>query len=252
MEGTKMDTETEVDEVVEKIQDFQNKGTTCYVWGRISGPYDGCFYLNVVGIVKGDKVYFAAEINQFSRYKHLVADTKYPNEILKTGCVKVEDVTSLLSNFRDVEVKSLAVIEEDTPYALMGYVLEMCKELGLPRPEGFKCKICGSKFSDRDDVQFLEGEFRGNGGIGIEVDAPLCMDCFNERHCCNCGDEIEPYQGCVNDQDECIYCADEKTCSECGEKIVPDWRLTEEDIANWQNGICDDCLAEIAEDTSEK
>ncbi|MEK6832711.1 MAG: hypothetical protein AABY32_01575 [Nanoarchaeota archaeon] len=234
--------DVEIDETVEKIKEFSNKGIPCYVWGRITGPYSGCFYLNVIGIVKDDKCYVTAELNSYLSYKQYVAPSDYKSDYLTVGCVKIENIEDVLGRgYREIKVKPLTDIVEDVPYACVGQVIDMIDDLGYDRPEGFVCKCCDTPFEDKDDVMYLEGEFRGNGGIGIEVGAPVCQNCYLERHCSYCGEEIEIYQGDLDEDSHCIYCCKEKICIKCGEKIKIDWYNKEKDVENFIKGICSDC-----------
>jgi len=217
--------------VAQKFAEFEKQNGPSFIWGRAGSPYDGCFWLNVVAFVKNGRAYITLDLAR-TRFKHRRAQSAYPNiPSLCAGCIDADNIEDVIE---DIEFHPLADLCANTPHAHVKNVVDMLDGLGMEY-DGFRCASCGYVFQSHDDTHYLESEFRGNGGIGIEVGAPICADCYCERRCGYCGAEVEVHQNCIDDEGHCIYCAPDRV-DENGEKISLDYDSTEEDIKAYLNG----------------
>jgi hypothetical protein len=237
-------------DVVKEFRAFEKENGPSYIYGHILAPYSGCSYRNACAIVKGDYAYVTADLCNFSLYRQYVATTpgKIDRESCTVGCIRLEDIESVLREpeGRGLEFHSLENLAPNVPHALVGQVLDMCRELGYESiVEGqFRCPLCEKDLLNAERLEYLESEFRGNGGVGIEVGAPVCCECYHLHKCPNCGGECEPLLQDVDEKDHCIYCAPKVPCSRCGETMDLSWGATEADIEGYLLGYCGDCHTE--------
>ena len=198
------DTETEVMEppIVGGFREFERENGTSFIWGRLVAPYDGCFYLNTPIFVKGAYAFVCADLRrtggrgglgrkQFIKPVPEEFDLDYAG--FAAGCVLLRDVPNVLggSGKDDYEFHPIAELEANTPHAMVGPVLLMVGGLGYDITGQFKCPCCDCPLADdATDLVYFESEFRGNGGIGVEVGAPVCRDCYAARTCNACGAEV--------------------------------------------------------------
>jgi hypothetical protein len=247
-------------------KDFVKQHGPSFVWGQVLSPYDGCFHLNVVAFIRGERAFVTADLKSFTgsargiNYAQYVVDAPedlQDNPYFTAGCIHVSDITKVLRG--EYEFRPLADLPANTPRALTGHVLEMASLLGYDCKGLFKCNICGSDFlsnaqdlSISENVCFLQSEFRGAGGIAIDVGDPVCEECYVNRRCGYCGEEVEPDCQAIDDNGHCIYCAPKVVCSICGESIDP--RTSDFNKDAYQAKHCNDChdLAVRAEAELEK
>jgi hypothetical protein len=230
-----------------------------FVYGHLSAPYDGCFWKNCVVFVEGDYAYLMADLKgtRQAHYKTEAPAARKGNKYFRAGCIKVADLENVLSEPKynsGLEIHPIAELGENTPYALYGHAVAMAQELGYDVTGQFKCKICGYDFADGGEPMYLQGDFKGNGGIGIEVGAPVCEECYNARACSYCSEEVEPYQNDIDDEGHCIYCSPEITCTVSGQKLKLDWQSTKEEIEAYKQGLSVEGLAalNLAKDYDDK
>lgn len=243
-------------DVVQEFRAFEKENGPSFIWGQISSPYVGCFYLNVCAIVKGDFAYIPAELHRFSRYRRFVADTP-DTGVEGVECVRLEDIENVLSrSCTELEFHPLSELAPNVPHARVPSVLDICRELDYAAlVEGnFQCNLCETDLLHVDGISYLEGEFHGNGGVGIEVGAPVCSECYDLQHCSYCGRECEPDFQDVTDSGHCISCAPDKVCSLCHEDIDLGWNPSPEAIEGYRTGHCSDCCEEVkrGEEENEK
>ena len=255
--------------VAQEFAEFEKQNGPSFIYGHINSPYDGCFFLNGITFVSGDYAYVAADLNRFSGYKHYVVIP--PNkpatiqshcrpfakiEELAAGCIMAEDIDNVLSGPRSsgLEFHPISELGKNTPYALFKQVNIIATALGYDVKGQFKCAACGSDFAAGEETFYLESEFKGNGGIGIEVGAPVCQECYSDRVCAYCGNECEPYQNGVDEDGRCVCCAEKKVCPVTGEEISLEWDSSEEAVAAYREGISEDGLKaiEYAKDYEDK
>lgn len=214
----------------------------CFVYGHLSAPYDGCFHLNVVAFVEGDYAYLMTDLKDTRQARHL---TEAPAErrnkkLFHAGCVKFSDLETVLCapNYNSgLEIHPLAELAENTPYALYGHAVAMAQELGYNVAGQFKCKACGYDFANGGEPMYLQGDFKGNGGIGIEVGAPVCDDCYNKHTCAYCGEEGEPEGMELDDSGHCKFCAPQIICPVSGEAVKPDYDSSREVLDAYRQGM---------------
>lgn len=243
--------------VAQEFAEFEKENGPSFVYGHLVAPYSGCFYLNALCFVSGDYAYIAADLNRMERYKRYVVTP--PNkpatiqhhcrpfakiEELAAGCIKAEDIDNVLSGPRSsgLEFHPISELGENTPYALYKQVNIIAAALGINVEGQFKCAACGLDFTAGEEAFYLESEFKGNGGIGIEVGAPICEECYCDRRCGYCGNECEPYQNGVDEDGRCVCCAEKKVCPVSGEEISLEWDSSEEAVAAYRQGISEDGL----------
>jgi hypothetical protein len=237
--------------VAQEFAEFEAKNGPSFLFGHCNSPYDGCFFLNCVAFISGEYAYVAADLDKFSCYSRFVRKSpKATNKSLKAGCILVEDIENVLSEPRSgkgIEFHPISELAENTPYAMYHQVIAMAEKLGYDVSGQFKCACCGTDFADGGECHYLEGEFKGNGGIGIEVGAPICGECMAERSCGYCGAEVEPELNSAfgENQDHCQYCAPAIKCT-CGEKVTPgnEWDLDRVDVDAYNAGQCRECYVQ--------
>jgi hypothetical protein len=233
-----------------EFRTFAKENGPSFVYGHLSAPYDGCFYLNVVAFVQGKYAYLATDLRSFPRYKRFVVEPpkKYEGvRELAPGCILAKDIDEVLSapSYKGgLEIHPMSALVDNTPYALYGQVANMAKALGYDVKGQFKCQICETDLSEVDECHYLEGEYHGNGGIGIEVGAPVCYDCYCEQHCRYCGEDVEPALQSVDYDGHCVYCAHEITCSKCGDSVNPHMFYKAEEANAYRVGLCPACAEE--------
>lgn len=250
-------------EVVSEFRAFEKENGPSYIYGHVVAPYSGCFHLNACAIVKGDYAYVTADLARFSGYRRFVATTPEGVDLdaCTVGCVRLEDIEEILSEpsyHSGLEFHPLTDLATNVPHALVAQVLDMCNELGYGAiAEGqFRCALCETDLLFVDGIAYLESEFKGNGGIGIEVGAPVCSECYDLHHCPWCGEEVEPDFQEIDEKGHCIWCAPKTECVRCGEKI--DLRLsykaTQDDVDGYRTSHCGEChnLEKVAEIENEK
>lgn len=237
--------------VMESFSKFEAENGPSFFWGRLSAPYDGCFHLNVPGFIRNGYAYLASDLKRFkgghngNNYAAFVVEPPAElkgNKYLEAGCIPADDLHTVL---KAVEFHPIADLQENTPYQLYRAILEMTAALEIDVGGQFKCKICGSTFSADEELYYLESEFKGNGGIGVEVAAPLCEECFYERKCGYCGAEGEPYQQSLDEDGHCACCADPITCPVTGLELSVEWDSDEAACEAYRRGVHPDvALAE--------
>lgn len=237
-------------ELVEKFQAFVVENGPSFLWGKIKSPFSGCFYRNAVAFVHGDNCFVTADLQSFTGeyratdYARHVVDLPMGLSYkgLKVGCIRVEDIENVLSG---VEIHPMAELAPNVPFALVWQVIQMADDLDLDVSGLFTCPFCKTDLAKAEGVEYLRSEFKGNGGIGIEVGAPVCYECLSERTCSNCNEECEPEQTGVEGSDasvdKCIWCAETIACSCCGDSVDLSWQHSEENILAYQDGLCVDC-----------
>ena len=249
-----------VSTVNEQVIALQSQGLDVAIVGDIGSPYDGCYYQRVVGFVKGDKVYLGAPwptqgLNSWLRFKLIPTDVEvrsYTGESASPLCVllsRIEEVMSGPCWERDsLEVIPAKEIESHVDYAWYGYTLCLMRDLGFTRPDGFKCRECDKPFEDDEDVKLYESEFRGNGGIGINVGKPTCAECYGQRRCSNCGEEWPDGHKWdlaevmdVDDQGHCASCVPDRACKRCGCAVGRGDPCSDEDWSRFEGEICEEC-----------
>lgn len=242
---------TEKTNVIQEFRAFEKENGPSYIYGHIVAPYSGCGHLNACAIVKGEYAYVTADLSSFAMYKRFVTDTPegVDDDTCTVGCIRFEDIESVLREpefRRGLEFHSLDDLEPNVPYALVGQVLDMCRELeyGAIVEGQFRCNLCEKDLLYAERVEYLESEFKGNGGIGIEVGAPVCSECYSMYHCCYCGEEVEPEFQSIDANEHCIYCAPRQECLCCGDRIEIRWSPSETALEGYRNGRCEDCQDE--------
>jgi hypothetical protein len=176
---------------------------------------------------------------------------------MTAGCIMAEDIDNVLSGPRSsgLEFHPISELGENTPYALFKHVNIIATALGYDVKGQFKCAACGGDFAAGEETFYLESEFKGNGGIGIEVGAPICEECYCDRVCPFCSAEVEPYQNGIDEEGEhCVCCAEKINCPITGEEISLEWDSSEEAVAAYRQGISEDGLKaiEYAKDYEDK
>jgi hypothetical protein len=246
--------------VAQEFAEFEKENGPSFLFGHIDSPYSGCFFLNGIAFVLDDYAYVAADLNRYSRYKHYVVTP--PNkpatiqhhcrsiqkmEELTAGCIKAEDIENVLSGPRSdgLEFHPISELGKNTPYALYKQVNIIAAALGYDVKGQFGCASCGLEFEAGEEPFYLESEFKGNGGIGIEVGAPVCQECYQERSCAYCSAEVEPYQNSIDEDGHCVCCAPKLTCSISGQELSVEWDSSEEDVEAYREGISEDGLKAI-------
>ena len=247
-----MNATAEKTDIVEKFREFEKEHGPSYIYGHVVAPYSGCGHLNACAIVKGDFAYVTADLEDFWMYRDYVTTPPEGIEarVCTIGCVRLEDIEKVLREpefRRGLEFHSLDDLAPNVPYALTSKVIDMCAELDYAAIlEGqFRCKVCERDLLTAESIEYFEGDFRGNGGIGIEVGAPVCSECFSLHHCCHCAEEVEPEFQMIDSEEHCIYCCPNKTCSCCGEVIDISWHPSETALKGYRAGRCEDCQEEV-------
>jgi hypothetical protein len=238
--------------VVQDFAAFTAENGPGFIYGHIDSPYSGCWHLNGIAFVHGDRAYVTADLKQFSGYKGYVAKSPFPFKELAAGCIMAEELENVLSPARyghDLEFHPIAELAENTPYALYQQIITMAEALGMDVSGQFKCACCGDDFAGGGECHYLEGDFKGNGGIGIEVGAPVCEECYYARRCGYCGSEVAPeMNGAFGEEGEhCQYCADPITC-DCGEEVDPrcEWDADPVYAEAYNAGHCRECYIQTA------
>jgi hypothetical protein len=233
---------------MEEFAKFEAENGPSFAWGRLSSPYDGCFHLNVVAFIRNGYAYLASDLKSFkgghrgTNYAAFVVEPPAEfkaSKYLRAGCIPADDLHTVLSK---VEFHPIADLQENTPYQLYAAIMDMADELGIDVGGQFKCKICGSAFSAGEQLYYLESEFKGNGGIGVEVAAPLCEECYSERRCGYCGAEVEPYQNGIDEDGRCVCCAKPIVCPVTGLELVVDYRSDEAECEAYRRGVHSDAI----------
>jgi hypothetical protein len=234
-----------------RFRAFEKKHGPAFVWAHLVGPYDGCFYLNVLLFIKGNDAYITCALkdSRYSQYRKLDVSG---NQYLRAGCMSAMDIDKMF-NREEVEYHTFDDLEENTPHQLVPGVLSMLEELDIDpkRNERFTCKYCGEHICADEEVHYLESEFRGNGGIGIETGAPIHYDCYRDNLCCGyCGEEVEPALQYLEHEGDhyCCYCIPKQQCSVCHAEIRLNWG--DEKIVNeWKrSSCCTECADERADE----
>lgn len=185
---------------------------TTFVWGRLSAPYDGCFHKNVI-VFTGEKYSYITEDLKNTSYENYFVDDpeddeKWDFKGFSLGRVLTEDLPEILSR---METYPLSMLEPNTPYMLTRAVLAMAEEFydeeTFNEVSLFTCARCEEELYS-ENVRFLESEFRGNGGIGIESGAPICDCCYYNSCCAYCGvDGFEEED--LDNEGYCTYCQED-------------------------------------------
>jgi hypothetical protein len=253
----KMEATMEMTDTVKAFKDFEKENGPSFVWGHINSPYSGCFFLNGLAFMSDHHAFVAADLNRMERYKRYVVTPPHKPvtiqheckpfakvEELSAGCIMAEDIDNVLSGHghAGLEFHPISELGENTPYALFKHVNIIATALGYDVKGQFKCAACGGDFAAGEETFYLESEFKGNGGIGIEVGAPICEECYCDRRCGYCGNECEPYQNCVDEDGHCVCCAEKIVCPVSGQEISLEWDSSEEAVAAYRQGISEDGL----------
>lgn len=230
--------------------------------GHIGSPYDGCFYQTVVGLVLGEVTALTVPwhrqgLNSWLNY-HLTDDLADINVAPPEHgeyaplCIRTADIEKVFTPMHgrdELEVCKATEIEEYVDYSFYGYVLDLMWELGLPRPDGFKCRECDKPFEDSLDVKFYSSEFRGNGGVGVTMDRPTCFDCYDNRVCPVCGAEWpdgHDYEYAdvmhLDDEYHCASCVPDRVCQECSDTVSMNAGRPSRSIAAFRLCLCEDCF----------
>lgn len=239
---------------------FEREHGRSFVWGHLLAPYDGCFYKNMVVLVKGSHAFFCAELQEMTDYgrwsdraRYVVEPPKgFDSKYLRAGCVRLNDVPDVMGCDM-IEIHPISELAKNTPNMLVKPVILMCEELGIDIAGQFLCPLCKCDLSlSPDEIEYFESEHHGDGGIGIDVGEPVCSECRRARTCGSCGyDGLETWQVDVDydlDRDcgdyHCIHCCvDDRECRICGDTIDFRWDSSKEDIEYWRKGVCqeDEC-----------
>lgn len=200
-------------EIVQEFRSFVEENGPGFIYGHVCAPYEGCFYLNCIVLVKDDYAYLLVDLAG-TKYKRFLVEPPEEfkdNKYFKAGCIKLENlekVVSSVSSVEQLEIHPISDIVANTPYSLYWPVWNMLNDLGYETKGLFTCRFCKQDYNEIDSIEFLEGEFRGNSGIGIEVGEPCCDECKNERTCYNCGSTVEPDE--LDEDGYCEYCKSEE------------------------------------------
>ena len=237
--------------VRQRFRAFVKKNGPSFIWGQLSSPYDGCFYLNVPVLAKGRYAFVCADLKGmkggggwFDRAQYVQSLPKgLTAKELAAGCIKFEDLEQVLGGGcfykDDLEFHPIAELEANTPYQMYRQVLDMCEQLKIDLGDQFKCPCCGTSLRDSEELCYFESEFQGNGGIGIEVGHPVCQECYDQRRCYYCAaDGLELWQNHVDEDGEhCIFCAEKIFCRVSGQEVELEWNSTEEEVEAYREGL---------------
>jgi len=135
------------------------------------GGYDGCFWEPNTGFFDANEVWHPiistgagarATLVDFNSQKdgHWGDDITYP--ITKEGCLEFQE--NIRADFFMSTLRRLS----DAGYAVY-----------------FRCARCGAALPYDEFSSEFEG-YRGDGGIGIIYEGPLCSECYNEGICERC------------------------------------------------------------------
>jgi len=245
--------------IIENIHEAEKDGLV-YLWGRVDSPYDCCYHLNTIAIVRGDYAYVTADLKTFTGGYKAINYAKYvvppPEEfdmphLFNIGCIKLESVGDVLSG---IEVHNFDEnVSNNIPYALYRQVIQMLDILDIDREGWFTCLLCGGDFQDpEEDLFYFESGYHGNGGIGIDVGAPVCQKCYDMHVCHWCGAEVfdervrkdgegEVVLTGIDDEGHCLYCAENIPCKCCGEEIYTEDFTEWDEVKAWRDGFCIKC-----------
>ena len=241
-------------ETTRTFQEFVRENGPSYLWGEVVAPHDGCFHLNAVAFIRGKFAFVTADLcsftggNRGTNYAQYVVKPPKDlpdSEIFSAGCILAEDLDKVLSH---IEFKPLSSLAADTPFALTSHAIRMAQGLGYDVSGLFKCALCGQDLSEVIDceelggVYFLKSGFHGAGGIAIDVDAPVCGECFLARQCAWCGEEVEPDAKDIDDAGHCVWCAPEIRCQYCGASFRSNREGNAKSAEAYRAGCCPDCL----------
>lgn len=246
-------------DLVQEFREFEKVNGPSYIYGHITAPYDGCFYLHACAIVRGEFAFVTADLSSYKGghrgidyAQYVIPAYEQPDDLNylgnMVGCVRLSDIDKVLSEPErsGLEFHPLSNLAPNVPNALVEQVLNMCRDLeyGALVEGQFRCAYCEIDLLhvDREfGISYLESEFKGNGGVGIDKGAPLCYDCYIQHKCCHCDSEVPPECQCVDDDEHCIYCAPAIECARCGEDIDLSWGANADDLAGYREGHCGDC-----------
>jgi len=197
---------------------FVEENGPSFMYGHVVAPYNGCHWKNCIVFIKDNYAYLSMDLagSRYEEFWAILDDAELPEELegnkfLAAGRIKIEDleeVVSSPSSKEQLEIHPISEIVANTPYALYWPVWSMMNALGYETKGLFTCRCCNRDYNELEGIEYLEGEFKGNGGIGIEVGEPLCRECASERTCWHCGGTGEPEEMNVDEEGHCKYCKD--------------------------------------------
>lgn len=244
-------------DLIREFREFEAERGPSFIWGHINSPYAGCSHLNACALVRGDFAFVTADLNRFKGEHQGIDYARYvvpaPDDLASqecaVGCIRLTDLEEVLSpasSQEGYEFHPLTELAPNVPHKIVRQALEMCQDLGYGAiVEGkFRCASCETDLLYAESIEYLESEFRGNGGIGIEVGAPVCGECYSLHHCPYCGEEVAPEAQAIDAKGHCIYCASRNIpCSICGENIDLSWGANADDLEGYRHGACGECAA---------
>jgi len=227
--------------------------TRHFISGKVVTPWEGCAYRNVVGFVTvgedGEKlVCLNIPLHGSVKYRPLcIIPEKAPAAlqdggpecILAHGVFRLQDLFKVLGmSWVDSDLAwgddGLPTISrhlfDETPPNDTFTTMYLAKQLGLQHADIYHCVHCDGFISDLNGV-FLS--YRGDGGIGVSFDDPICGKCSMMLTCPSCGQVFDDAKFTnLNAAGECACCfkADEDDpliCIVCGEPITDVYWLIE-------------------------
>lgn len=174
------------------------------------GGYDGCFW----------------------EWNFFMFDSKGTfHNILSTGYkgIKTEpDALNLLSKdstrswgsqeyyiYDLTNAESISEFETETAPMLLVPVIGSVNELYSKPIMHWTCECCGSKQSpmkpkpDAYEGAIFHDGYHGNGGVGVEFDGKLCVECYSSGSCGACGEYVGQYDSESNDWPRCAELAEQ-------------------------------------------
>ena len=228
-----------------RFRKFQKRYGEAFVWAKLYGPYDGCFYKHVLLFINGNDAFMSFDLKGTSYAHFLKPGYRFDNRYMRAGYVDARAIDRIFGGEK-VEYHTFDELQANTPHAVVANVLSILEELGIDphRNERFICPSCDMPIYVGDELHYLKSESKGDGGVGIEVGAPIHLECYYENHNCSyCGEEVDQYGQDLEYEGEyrCIYCIPQQVCPVCHEEIRLSWG-NEDEVEEWRrSGCCHDC-----------
>lgn len=200
-------------EIVQDFHRYVEENGPSFIYGHIVAPYSGCHWKNCIVFIKGNYAYLLFDLAG-SRWEEFLVETPVEfegNKFFEAGCIKIEDLEEVVSppSCGQLEIHPISEIVPNTPYALYWPVWKMMNDLGYETKGLFTCRFCNRDYNGLDGIEYLEGDYTGNGGIGIEVGEPCCSECKSARTCHNCGNSVfDPNE--IDEDGHCEYCKEDE------------------------------------------
>jgi len=144
-------------DLIQEFREFEKVNGPSYIYGHVTAPYDGCFYLHACAIVRGEFAYVTADLSSYKGgyrgrdyARYVVPAYDQPEDLTylgnQVGCVRLSDIEKVLSapGRSGLEFHPLSDLAPNVPHAIVGQVLDMCQDLGYAAlVEGqFRCARC--------------------------------------------------------------------------------------------------------------